>query len=139
LRDLQELIALVGSHDGPIASRKSFCHEWASGRECAEYFDEWRSELAKALSFPPEGLLPGDRLTLAASRSADDYAMEVTRLMWDVGVLLHTKHVDQAVSVLVHVSALDSMDPRVINEVERARRLLAERGQWPSPRKVVAE
>lgn len=136
LRQLDELIAKVAAHDGPVDAsdefRHSFGHEWAQSAECITYLQTWRKELVRALSLAP-GILesPEPRLAEARLLGQREYYLTVRRMADDANIFLHREENAAALRILGAIAPLNENDATIAAEVKYARKILTEHGaRW---------
>lgn len=130
LKQLDDLIARVASHDGPIDSadelKFDFGHEWATSAECVAYLQTWRVELVRAISFDADVLeRPDTRLLEARSLGENEFRRTVRRIVGDADIFLSKGKTGVAMKILGPIAALDENDAAIRQEVKYAREILA--------------
>ena len=130
LRQLDDLIATVTAHDGPIDSmdelKFDFGHEWATSVECVAYLQLWRAELLRAMSFGEDVLeLPDKRLAEAQGQGKEEFHRTVRRIVSDADIFLYLGKTNVALKILALIAALDENEDAIGKEVKYAREILA--------------
>jgi len=134
LKQLDDLIATVAAHDGPVDSTNErkfdFGHEWATSAECVAYLQTWRAELVRAMAFDADVLeRPDARLVDAQRRGQDEFHRTVRRMVSDADVFLCKGKTNVALRILGVIAALDESDSSISKEVKYAREILTKQGK----------